>query len=125
MRVLIHRGRLTRVLIVCPKSLLRTWYEEISRWAPELSITTVHGAEKHRRVAMSYHVYITNYETVRSVICANGSQQKRDLKAFDLMIVDEIQNLKTATSCSALWRLLARLNASTRGANWNAARESF
>ena len=98
MRARIHAGMVERVLITCPKSLLPTWYTEISIWAPELSVTVVHGPTKQDAISRKHHVYITNYETVTTLICGGHGQHQREIKPFDLLIVDEIQFLKNASS---------------------------
>ncbi|MEX0726887.1 MAG: DEAD/DEAH box helicase [Planctomycetaceae bacterium] len=98
MRARIHAGIIQRVLIVCPKSLLPTWYNEISIWAPELSLTVVHGPSKTVAITRKHHVYITNYETVTRLICDENGVHNREIKPFDLLIVDEIQFLKNASA---------------------------
>ncbi len=87
-----------RVLIACPKSLLPTWYTEISIWAPELSVTVVHGPTKYDAISRKHHIYITNYETVTNLICGGYGQHKSEIKPFDLLIVDEIQYLKNSSA---------------------------
>ncbi len=91
MRVLIHSGKATRVLVVCPKSLIPTWYQEITEWAPELSITVVHGPDKDKAVRRPHHVYISNYESVNSL---STYLKSPNCRPFDVLIVDEIQHLK-------------------------------
>ncbi len=98
MRSRIHSGRVQRVLIVCPKSLLPTWEREVNEWAPELSVTLVHGSNRKRSLARKHHVYITNYESVTREICDDSGSQRPSIPEYDLLIVDEIQNLKNIST---------------------------
>lgn len=103
-RALVHSGHVRRILIVCPKSLLATWYLEVSRWSPELSATVAHGTkvEKVSALVRPHHVYITNYETVSNVICnPDLSQNVARIPPFDLLIIDEGQHLKNPTTKKA------------------------
>lgn len=114
MRARIHAGMVQRVLIVCPKSLLPTWFTELSIWAPELSVTVVHGPTKHAAITRKHHVYITNYETITNLVCDGNGNQRREINPFDLLIVDEIQNLKNPTAKKTL--AAAAVDASQRWA---------
>lgn len=98
MRARIHSGQVQRVLIVCPKSLLPTWEREVNEWAQELSVSIVHGPNRKNALARKHHVYITNYETVAKEICDHLRQQHPSLPDFDLLIVDELQNLKNIST---------------------------
>ncbi len=98
MRARIHSGKVQRVLIVCPKSLLPTWEREINEWAPELSVTIVHGVNRKRSLARKHHVYVTNYESVSKEICNEHGWQRPTIPEYDLLIVDEIQNLKNIST---------------------------
>jgi len=101
-RARIHAGTVQRVLVVCPKSLLGTWFREISEWAPELSITLVHGKDRDAAVLRPHHVYITNYESIANTFCecTNGDEFKLSKKIlpFDLLVIDEAQNYKNQNS---------------------------
>jgi hypothetical protein len=112
MRARIHAGMVQRVLVACPKSLLPTWYHEISIWAPELSVTVVHGPEKARAISRKHHVYITNFETVARLICDERGIQKEVFRPFDLLIIDEIQFLKNPSAKKSI--AVAGVNASQR-----------
>ena len=98
MRARIHSGQVQRVLIVCPKSLLPTWEREVNAWAPELSVSIVHGPNRKNALARKHHVYITNYETVVKEVCDDSRRQHSTLPDFDLLIVDELQNLKNLST---------------------------
>ncbi len=97
LRARVHSGSVQRALIVCPKSLLATWYYEFSMWAPELSVTIAHGQDKWMAMQRNHHVYITNYESVIGLMTGRGPGT-RTSRRFDLLIVDEIQNLKNPST---------------------------
>lgn len=91
----IHAGRFQRVLVICPKSLLPTWWHEFATWAPELSVAIVHGPNKHLVVRRPHHIYITNYHTIPWLLNEYDTGAGTMLsKSFDLLVIDEIQNLK-------------------------------
>ena len=61
------------VLIVAKKRIVRkTWPDEIRKWLPDLSISSIMGSEKQRIEAMRYEadVYLINYENLRW-LCKN------------------------------------------------------
>ena len=69
-RLLINRGELRDVLVVCPKGLIATWEREIRQWAPELGLAIVTPPAQIREdawkaVAGRCHVLLTNYEQLR------------------------------------------------------------
>ena len=89
LRARIHAGHAAHAIVVCPKSLMRNWEHELSIWAPELSVQIAHGKDKVEELASPHHVDITNYETVVNTIAPVPSRFP-----YDLLVVDEIQNLK-------------------------------
>ena len=99
MRLLFRRAQIRRALVVCPVSVLRVWNHHLMDWAPELSVTVVHGQSKMRRIDWTTpaHVYLTSYDTLRSDI-QSGNLPKKMWHKFDLMIADEIQYVKNPTS---------------------------
>jgi len=109
MRILFRRAQIRRALVVCPVSVLRTWDQHLMEWAPELSVTVVHGQSAMRRIdwATPAHVYLTTYDTLRSDI-HKGNVPKGMRRQFDLVVADEIQYAKNASSkrSQALRRLV-------------------
>jgi len=95
LRSLVHAGRVKHILIVCPRTLIPTWWQELGEWAPELSVGVAYGPERFEVIRRPHHIYITNYETVRRL------QTGRNKRQFDLLVVDEIQNLKNASTLRA------------------------
>ena len=99
MRLLFRRAQIRRALVVCPVSVLRVWDRHLMDWAPELSVTVVHGQSKMRRIdwVTPAHVYLTTYDTLRSDI-QNGNLSRRVWRKFDLVVADEIQYVKNVAS---------------------------
>ena len=108
MRILFRRAQIRCALVVCPVSVLRTWDQHLMEWAPELSVTVVHGPSAMRRIdwATPAHVYLTTYDTLHSDI-HKGNVPRGMWRQFDLVAADEIQHVKSASSklSQALCRL--------------------
>lgn len=71
LRLLLNRGAIRTVVVVCPKGLLATWEREFSKWAPEIGVAvmTPPGSlreEAWRAVTGRRHVLLTNYEHLRA-----------------------------------------------------------
>lgn len=89
--VLKAEGALDRpVLIVSPTSVLPNWHAEAARFAPDLSVLVLHGANRHGRHAeMAGHdVVLTSYP-----LLIRDSQAFADQR-FALVVFDEAHNLK-------------------------------
>ena len=99
-RALVRRSLALQALVVCPKSVLRTWMRELERWAPELVAVRVDGNQAQRRLKWralvgKCHVLVTTYETVR---------QDREFirgRVFDLVVADEVQRIKNANTATS------------------------
>jgi len=102
-RLLRREGQLRRVLLVCPKALVRNWEREFDFWAPELSVVAVEGSPAERRarwLAENVVVRIANYEVlVRDrQLLAPESESRSPPVEFDLVVLDEAQRIKNAAS---------------------------
>jgi len=99
-RLLLHAGELSSVLIVCPKPLVTNWKREFHSWAPEVPIAVIEGDAAKRRwqwESVQSPVKIANYELL---------QRDRDLierpdMRFDLVVLDESQRIKNRTSTTS------------------------
>ena len=81
-------------LIVVPTSLLHNWKEEFSKFC-NIKPILVEGTSKKRRDLISKFkkgLFITTYQSLR-----NDVEEYKD-KKFDIMVLDEAQNIKTSTS---------------------------
>ena len=98
-----------RTLLVAPASLCLNWQRELHRWAPELVVRRVIGDVEDRVATykLPIQVLIVSYEQIRVDIHKIG-----DDVSFDLVILDEAQRIKNASSETSLaCRLLPRLRA--------------
>jgi SNF2 family DNA or RNA helicase len=107
-RLLLHRGEVRSVLLICPKPLVSNWRREFALWAPELPVTVVEGDQARRQWQWGLAeapVRIANYEAVcrdRETLAAPDVQ-------FDLVVLDESQRIKNRGSATAqVVRAIAR-----------------
>lgn len=98
MRLLVLRGEVRQALVLCPKTLLFDWLVKLRRWAPELKSLGVEGPKNRRWWSWrcAAHVYICGYESWRR----DGEEVAAD--SFDLVVLDEVQKIKNATTLAAL-----------------------
>jgi SNF2 family DNA or RNA helicase len=98
-RILAHHKQLRRVLLVCPKPLVTNWQREFNVWAPELPVTAIDGGAMKRQWLWregNAFVTIANYEALvrdRSIVCTPENY-------YDLVVLDEAQRIKNATSAT-------------------------
>jgi len=111
-----------RVLVICPKSMKKTWCREVERWWPGTSTHEVSGDANKRRKAIADgyswpdvwdtpSVTVINWEAVRqhtrlapygSVNLKEGESTPKELnQPWDAVIVDEIHRVKDPTSKQA------------------------
>jgi SNF2 family DNA or RNA helicase len=101
---LMKQGKVSRVLVVCPLSIMDSaWREDLFTFAPHRSVSIAHGASKKRReiIQQGSEFVIINYDGVEIVAedIINGG--------FDLIIVDEATHYKNAQS--KRWKVLRRI----------------
>jgi superfamily II DNA or RNA helicase len=104
-----HQGRLDRPsLIVCPTSLIPNWIAEAHRFAPELSVLTLHGAARKNRfkeIAKNDVVLSTYPLLARDHDILTGQE-------WHAVILDEAQSIKNPNAETT--RLALRLKARQR-----------
>ena len=81
-------------LVIAPVSLLENWRRELSRFAPDLSVLVNHGSDRTGRYTdlLKYNVNIISYDSAisdLSMLC---------MVQWDLVIIDEAQNIKNPTA---------------------------
>jgi SNF2 family DNA or RNA helicase len=101
---LMKQGKVHRVLIVCPLSIMDSaWRDDLFSVAMHRSIAVAHGDAKKRRalLAQNTEFVVINYDGIEIVKedIANGG--------FDLIIVDEATHYKNAQS--KRWKALNKL----------------
>jgi SNF2 family DNA or RNA helicase len=103
---LMQRGEVRRVLILCPLSIMQSaWVGDISNSIIHRSAIVAHHPQASRRIEMiqqNYEIVITNYEGLNLIADEINSNGK-----FDLVIVDEANAYKTATT--RRWKALASI----------------
>lgn len=101
---LMRQGKINRVLIVCPLSIMDSaWRADLFNFAMHRTVDIAHGAKKKRQeiINSDAEFVIINYDGVEIVKddIANGG--------FDLIIVDEATHYKNAQS--KRWKVLAKV----------------
>lgn len=79
-----------RALVVCPKSVVYNWKEEIARFRPGLSVAVYHGAK--RSLDRTAEVTLTTYAVLRI------DAEKLAAEAWDTIVLDEAQAIKNESS---------------------------
>ena len=86
-------------LIVAPASLVYNWQEELSRFAPELSVCPVVGTQKERREKIhayqDWDVLVTSYDLLKRDIAEYEEAE------FRYQVLDEAQYIKNHTTAAA------------------------
>lgn len=75
------------VLVVCPTTLLGNWVKECEKFAPALRVGIYHGNDR-RLATRGVDLVITSYGILRR------DREKFKRKLWDLVIIDEAQNIK-------------------------------
>jgi superfamily II DNA or RNA helicase len=79
-------------MVVCPTSVLFHWADKLKHFCPGLSVSIFHGIQRKANLALKADVILTSYGTIR--------QSREEFKdtLFDLLILDEIQNIKNSNT---------------------------
>ncbi len=91
-RLLLHTGAASRVLLICPKPLVTNWQREFHQWAPEVPLVVIQGNQAQRRWLWfrAGPVFLANYELVQR----DAALVAEELAPFDLVVLDEAQRIK-------------------------------
>lgn len=82
-------------LVICPRSIMRsTWEEEFRKFAPKLEIQVCPAYKREERFKKPADVYITNIDATRWLM----KQRPKFFEKFEILIVDEIMYFKHHTS---------------------------
>ena len=94
-----QEGKEGTTLIVTPASLVFNWQEELKRFAPELTVSLIAGAQEERQAKIeSYRksdVLVTSYDLLKRDIAFYEDKQ------FLFEIIDEAQYIKNHTTAAA------------------------
>lgn len=78
-------------LVICPTTLVGNWLKECNKFAPSLRALTYHGPER-RLITAHADLVITTYGLMRREV------EKFAKRKWNLIIIDEAQNIKNADS---------------------------
>ena len=99
-RLLLRRGEIRSVLLICPKPLVTNWQREFALWAPEIPVSVIGGNRTTRYWQWGKcrtPVRIANYELLVRDEDAVSSQ----LAELDLVVLDEAQRIKNRHSATS------------------------
>jgi SNF2 family DNA or RNA helicase len=82
-----------KALVVCPKSVVYNWIDEIRRFRPGLRTAVYHGT--NRALSEEADVTLTTYAMLRSDTAELGARR------WDVIVLDEAQAIKNAESQTA------------------------
>ena len=102
----LHEEKKKKSMVIMPKSLIYNWENEIKKFAPKLKVGVYYGINRDFSSLKKVDVILTTYGTIRNDI-ENLLEQK-----FDLLVLDESQNIKNINSQTTKAVLL--LNAKKR-----------
>ncbi len=102
LRMAVRDGREGLLLVVCPTSVVLNWAEKIDSFYPGLDYAVYYGPQRDLQKAQEQGLILTTYGVVRQDL-----DQLR-LLAFDIILLDEIQQLKNRTT--AIHQAVAALN---------------
>lgn len=107
---LMQQGRVTRVLVVCPVSIMETaWRSDLFKTVMHRTVAIATGSKEQRRkvIAGNFEFVIINFDGVKVV-----AEELRN-GGFDLVIVDEANAIKSVQT--ERWKAIASLvKANTR-----------
>lgn len=102
-RLLWRDHQIDRILIVCPKTLIRTWRQEIAMWwpnvTPNLCEPTGDTQGFLKRATSNVTIKIINYEKLQRE--ADWLAKGERCGSHDLIIIDEAQRIKNPSSKTA------------------------
>jgi SNF2 family DNA or RNA helicase len=94
-----NRGEKSTSFVVVPTSILYNWKDEIKKFAPDLNVLMLEGNASNRMSLMNEiednDIVITSYGTLR-----NDIDLYKNIK-FDIVIIDEAQNVKNRKALAA------------------------
>lgn len=95
-----ENNSLKNSIIICPKSLIYNWFEEIKKFTPNLKVMIFNGNKNIRtKLVDEFHKYdiiLTSYGIVQKDIDILKT------KNFNICVIDEAQNIKNKTSKNTL-----------------------
>lgn len=82
-------------LVIAPKSLLRSaWEDDFKKFAPKILVSVCPAEKREEGFKRDADVYVTNTDAVRWL----AKQNKKFFDKFDTLIIDEMSSFKHSTS---------------------------
>ena len=88
----VHEEKKKKSMVIMPKSLIYNWENEIKRFSPKLKVGIYYGINRDFLSLKKVDIILTTYGTIRNDIESLLKQK------FDLLILDESQNIKNINS---------------------------
>jgi len=121
----IETGKTKNAIVVCPKSVIKGWEEQINFFS-DLSYIALEGSmdERIKKLAIPKDIYLINYEAVWRM------EEQLKQKGFNAMVCDEAHRIKNSTSkqskaCYALGDLIEHKIALTGSPILNSPIDAF
>ena len=83
----LEMGNINKALVVCPKSVLRGWEEQIEFFS-DLSYVSIVGTKRDKKLALDRNIYLINYEYTWRILDTLLD------KSFNMVICDEAHRIK-------------------------------
>lgn len=101
LRSLFQRGKVSRGLIVCPKSVLGVWEEHLDEWGGRVfQFTVVYGSKHERQIDWNSpaHIYVATYDILRNDLENGFLYPDKAHPRFDVVVLDEAHVIKNPNS---------------------------
>ncbi len=109
-RILTSLGEMDACLVVAPASLLDQWRQELSKWAPELSVIILRGPIRDRewQWKADTNVKLIGYESLVSDQRFVLRKHNSAARTWDAVVLDEAQRIKNRITVSAIVKKIPR-----------------
>ena len=110
---LMKLGKVKRVLVICPLSIMRSaWQEDLFKFAMHRSCSIAHGSAKQRAkvIQAGAEFVVINYDGVAVV------EEEIINGGFDLIVIDEANAYKNAQTTR--WKIMKRIVSNTNPRIW-------
>lgn len=99
-RLLLNQQEIRSVLLVCPKPLVSNWQREFSRWGAEVPVVAIEGPAARRQWQWQRDDFPVKIATYEAIVRDASVFQESGLR-FDLVVLDEAQRIKNASSLTS------------------------
>lgn len=98
-QALVNSKQCGKVLIVSPASLCLNWEWELARWTYKIPARRVRGTSDDRKAhfRLPFKIWIASYEQIRVDVDFLSKEPE-----YDLVVLDEVQRIKNASTSLAL-----------------------